>query len=374
MILCICALNFCNLVTKFTAEAKDSIQSLSRLVLLLLFSLTISFIVGLSLMLVKDAWLMRWTKSAMFVEYFRIAGLLLPFFMMQPLVEGILRGLKHFRLIGILQVSSSLLMILFLALGISYDGRNGAVWGLYIYYLLYALVSVGCLYCVGGSHNHSIKKVDVRCELQALYNIILPVFLLSFVEAPLFWWLQVLLAGYATMEAVGCMTIMKQIRNFSVLIPNYFVSTYVAFAAELRIKKQYKLYFKRFDKYSLIFFAAGCALMVIFSFLSPNILKLYGDTYPRYWYSLVLSNLCIPVVLVLSMIKMELLLQEHQKQLFVISVIWNFAWMALFIIFVKMNIDPLQSFFYSEMAAITLQLALCFILYQRDKHRVLQIR
>ena len=95
--------------------------------------------------------------------------------------------------------------------------------------------------------------------------MILPVFILSFVEAPIFWWLQVLLARHATVEAIGCMTIMKQIRNFSVLIPNYFVSTYLAFATELNIKKKYDLYFERFDKYSLLFLGVGCALVLIFS-------------------------------------------------------------------------------------------------------------
>lgn len=49
MILCICALNFSALCTKFTTEAKSSIASLHRLFLLFVFSLTICLVLGLFL-------------------------------------------------------------------------------------------------------------------------------------------------------------------------------------------------------------------------------------------------------------------------------------------------------------------------------------
>ena len=371
MILCICALNFCNLVTKFTAEAKDSVRSLSRLVLLLLFSLFVSLCIGVSLALMKDAWMIKLLEYRDFIEYFRIAGLLLPFFMLQPLIEGVLRGVKQFKLIGVLQIFSSLLFILFIAIGIWYDNSRGAILGMYIYYFVYTVISVLSLILFKDIRQYDYKSISLKREIRTLYDMILPVFILSFVEAPIFWWLQVLLARHATVEAIGCMTIMKQIRNFSVLIPNYFVSTYLAFATELNIKKKYDLYFERFDKYSLLFLGVGCALVLIFSVFGQFILGLYGDGYPKYWYSLVLSNFCIPIVLVLCMIKMELIIQEHQKQLLFISFFWNVLWIVLFEVFVRLGIPALESFFYSEVLAVAVQLILCYYLYYMDKKRLL---
>lgn len=223
--------------------------------------------------------------------------------MLQPLIEGVLRGVKQFKLIGVLQIFSSLLFILFIAIGIWYDNSRGAILGMYIYYFVYTVISVLSLILLKDIRQYDYKSISLKREIRTLYDMILPVFILSFVEAPIFWWLQVLLARHATVEAIGCMTIMKQIRNFSVLIPNYFVSTYLAFATELNIKKKYDLYFERFDKYSLLFLGVGCALVLIFSVFGQFILGLYGDGYPKYWYSLVLSNFCIPIVLVLCMIK-----------------------------------------------------------------------
>lgn len=47
MILCICALNFTTLCTKFATEAKTSIESLHRLFILFLFSIVVCILIGL---------------------------------------------------------------------------------------------------------------------------------------------------------------------------------------------------------------------------------------------------------------------------------------------------------------------------------------
>ena len=71
------------------------------------------------------------------------------------------------------------------------------------------------------------------------------------------------------------------------------------------------------------------------------------------------------------MIKMELIIQEHQKQLLFISFFWNVLWIVLFEVFVRLGIPALESFFYSEVLAVAVQLILCYCLYYMDKKRLL---
>ena len=121
MILCICALNFSALCTKFTTEAKTSVASLHRLFLLFIFSLVVCFVIGLLLIITPEGKLLELLSTMTIVKFFKIIGVLLPLFMLQPLVEGVLRGLKKFDIIGILQTLSSFFYLVVIFLGIKID-------------------------------------------------------------------------------------------------------------------------------------------------------------------------------------------------------------------------------------------------------------
>ena len=163
------------------------------------------------------------------------------------------------------QVFSSLLYIITVIGGIKIKGINGAIYGLYTYYLIY---SVSLFFLVMKQNNikslNFLNYTAIVDVIPVLYKLIIPVFIISFVEAPVFWYLQALLTKYSDISSVGCMTVMKQIRNFAVLIPNYFFNTYLAFAAALVADKKYNDYFKQLNKIIRIFSIIGICLFLLF--------------------------------------------------------------------------------------------------------------
>ena len=248
MILCICALNFTTLCTKFTTEAKSSIESLHRLVLLFVFSIGVCVIVGVFLVFAPESLLLKILSTVTIVKYFKIVGTLLPLFILQPLIEGVFRGLKQFKLIGILQIASSLFYLGVVYFGIVWNGLNGALIGVMLYFALYSVVSILIL-CL----NIPIKKTvsltkGFWAEKVSIRTMILPIFFMSFIDAPVMWVSQVILSKSGSMESIGSMTAMLQIRILAMLIPSYFTSTYIAFAGDLNAQKQYNAYYGQFSK------------------------------------------------------------------------------------------------------------------------------
>ena len=374
MLLTICASNFSGLCTKFAAEAASSHASLKRLFLLFIFSLFVCIIFGIILLVLPSETLVSILGSENNILYFKFAALLMPLFMVQPLIEGTLRGRMHFKIISWLQVVSSVLYVISLVLGIKLDGVNGAIWGLYIYYAIYAIASFISL----------IKSEPIiKCipnlskfwlEYRSIFKMVLPVFILSFVEAPIFWYLQVLMNKYASAEAVGTMTVIKQVRNIALLIPNYFFITYIAFAGKLNADKEYEKYFSQFDKLIRLFGLSGIAMLLIITVCCKFILSFFGTVYIQDWPILIIGCLGIPIALMMSLIKQSLILQEHQIQLMFISISWNILWIVLFYILINLGVGVVSSFFISEIISWIINIVSSFILYQRDKKRLLVIK
>jgi len=371
MILTICASNYSGLCTKFATEAKSSIASLQRLLLLFLFSLFVCVLLGGILTIMPDSILITLLKTKESIGYFRLAGLLLPLFMVQPLIEGILRGLMKFKMVSWLQVLSSILYVVTLIVGIQLAGVDGAIWGLYLFYTIYAVASIWALIHIRNPHYYYSRLNHFWLEYHSIFKMVLPVFILSFVEAPILWYLQVLMTRYSSAEAVGSMTVMLQIQNFALLIPNYFFITYIAFAGRLNAEKKYEEYFARFDKFIKSFCLAGILIFVLFSLLSKNILVLFGSAYVGDWKELVVCCLGIPIALMMTLIKQSLILQEHQRELMYISITWNILWVVLFYYLVQIGFNTLMSFFISRFISWILNWSLSIWLYNKDKTRLL---
>ena len=143
MILTICASNFSSLCTKFATEATTSVASVQRLFLLFVFSLILCTLAGLMLEVLPAHTLQMILGGGDSIDYFRVCGLLMPVFMLQPLIEGVLRGLMKFKLIGYIQVATSVLYVIVIAIGIEMGRAYGAIMALYLYYAVYSLI---CLY------------------------------------------------------------------------------------------------------------------------------------------------------------------------------------------------------------------------------------
>ena len=367
MILCICALNFSALCTKFTTEAKTSLVSLHRLFLLFVFSLLVCLVIGVFIIVAPEEFLLTLLSTETVVGFFKIVGALLPLFMLQPLVEGVLRGLKKFKLIGILQTVSSVFYLVVVFIGIELGGLNGALIGVIIYYALYSVVSILVLQYKHHLTSHFTKLKGVWNEKNAIYQMILPLFLMSFIDAPVMWAAQVILSKSGSMESVGSMTAMMQIRNLAMLIPSYFSNTYIAFAGELNSQKRYTDYYRQYHKIVRIYLLIGLGLFVLFSIFSQPILFLYGRDFVGDWPAMILSNIGIPLTMLIGLFRIDLLLKDHQRHLLYISIAWNAIWLISLYGLNDIGVNPLYSFFISQNIGAVVCILGLFMVYNADK-------
>lgn len=367
MILTICASNFSSLCTKFATEATTSVASVQRLFLLFVFSLILCTLAGLMLEVLPAHTLQMILGGGDSIDYFRVCGLLMPVFMLQPLIEGVLRGLMKFKLIGYIQVATSVLYVIVIAIGIEMGRAYGAIMALYLYYAVYSLI---CLYfMLKFAPLHKVLGISkgFLSQHSSLYKMILPVFILSFIEAPIFWLLQLLLTKHATVEAVAGMTVMKQLRNFSVLIPTYFFSTFLAFAGRMNAEKRYVEYFNKFDRFIKIFALAGIGIGFLLSVSGKWLLWLYSPEYVSDWLSLCISNVCIPLAMIITLVKQELLLQEHQRYMMVVSILTALSWIGAYYALYTFGMEPLVGFFIGEAISLVISFSLLYMYYQKDK-------
>lgn len=372
MILCICALNFSALCTKFTTEAKSSEASLHRLFLLIFFSLAVCILMGGLLLLTPKWLLLKLFSTELIVKFFKITAILLPLFMLQPLVEGVLRGLKRFEWIGLLQTFSSLFYLIAIACGIHIGGLGGALVSVVLYYALYSIASLITLHCKYDVREYLKRLGNVWSERQSLYTMILPVFILSFIDAPVMWCAQVILSKQGTMESVGSMTAMLQIRNLAMLIPSYFTNTYLAFASDLNSQKNYKDYYRQFGKITWMYFLIGSALFIFISLLSRPILFLYGKEFVSDWPAMIISNIGIPLTMLVGLFRMDLLLKDHQRYLLLFSVIWNAVWIISLYVMTYLRVNPLYSFFGSQNIGGAVFIILLLYVYTKEKKVLLK--
>ena len=366
-ILCMSALNFTTLCTKFTVEANnESPYGYARLFQVFRFSLIICLTIGALLLITPTSILDRLFTSHRIAFSFKIIGLLLPIFILQPLIEGIMRGVEDFKLIGILQTITACLFVAFVFVGYKLGAITGAVIGVVVYYLVYAIISYIILARRYSDILVHIQQTDRNAERSVIRTMIVPIFLMSFFEAPVLWLAQVLLSHYGTMESVGSMTAIMQLRNLAILIPGYFASTFLTYASEFNAKGDYPGYFDQFQKYLWLFLGLGVIVFIIFSATSKPLLSLYGSAYVSDWPAMVIASLGIPVFMLLAILRIDLIVQEHQKSLFYISVVWNLLWLACLFVLLKLKCPPLPAFFISQLVGCICNLILYFIVYKQD--------
>ncbi len=371
MILCICALNFTSLCTKFTSEAEKSDISLQRLFLLFLFSILVSLFLGLVLLILPNDVLLTVLGTEIIVKFFKLIGIFLPLFILQPLIEGVLRGLKLFNLIGLMQTLTSVAYLLFVVIGIKLGELNGALIGIMLYYGIYSIASLIILHAKMPFASQRYRLNGFSKQKKIIWTMILPVFIMSFIDAPVMWGAQVILSKAGSMESVASMTAMFQIRNLAMLIPGYFTNTYLSFASELNAERRHIEYYAQFIKVERYYLLIGIICFVFLSILSPFILSLYGNEFSGDWPIMVVANIGIPLFMLISLYRMDLILKEHQRYLLLTSVIWNVIWLLVLVSMTKSEMNPLLSFFVSQTIATAVFVFLLFVRYRKDKNKLI---
>ena len=371
MILCMCVANYINLCTKFTVEAQTQRKSRARLLILYLFSLGVCVVVGAGLSFAPSNSLINVTGRSDLLFSFRLIGLLLPLFMLQPLNEGILRGLKKFKVIGVVQVSTSILFFVCVAAGIRWYNYIGGIYGILLYYALYSIITI----CVVSRYINIYKVVkshigEVRGELPVINRMILPVFILSFIEAPLNWWAQVIMAKNAGMVAIGTMTAILQIRNFVIILPSYYFNTFTSFATSLNAQHDYKAYYGKFGQSIIVFIGGSLLMILVFQIFSRQILGLYGAAYAEDSFPFFIANLAIPFLLIGNLLKIDLIIHEHQRLMLVASILSSVAFIGCMLLLMHMGMDSVVAYFGGQLAQVLIIYIIFKIQYNKNKHEL----
>lgn len=370
IILCICALNYSGLCTKFTAESAKKKSSSYKLVLLILFSLVVCLLFGGGLIFLPVDYILTFFPSKELLGYFYIIGFLLPIFMLQPLVEGILRGHNAFNLVGKLQITSSLLFLFLIIVGLWWDNLNGAICAMLVYYTIYAMMSLYYLRkFINFSSILNLKIKKIWQQWPVLYKIIFPVFILSFIEAPINWWAQVILAQHGSFSAVGSMSAILQIRNLAILIPTYYFSTFISFASSSNAEKNMKDYFYKFVVSGKITFFVSLLVVALFCVTGDILLGFYGDSYKKDVIPFIYAMLGYPFLIIANLFKINLLVREHQRLMLFISVSSSFIFILSLYLFLLMDINAVSSFFLAQLAQSISLSILSFVRFIADARK-----
>lgn len=373
IIFCISALNFVGLVTKFAAEVIYKKECASRIFLLFAFSLLVCMLIGVSLVFLPETTLYSITGINTLNVYFRLVGLLLPMFMLQPLIEGVFRGFKLFKLIGILQTTTSVIFVIFVCLGAYLCGLDGAVIGLIMYYFIYALIS--CCVCVKRlplrKAFSSISWLSLKSQFGILWTMVLPVFVLSFIEAPINWWAQVLMTKYDSIGSIGSMSAILQIRNLLIIVPNYFFSTFTAFQATLNAQGNQKQYFSNLKKAFCGCIFIGLCSALVFSMLGAPILGLYGSEYTTDLFGFYIAMASFPFLITISLFRSSLLIKEHQRIMLFTSIASSFTLIGVMYLLLPNKVDPVESYFWGQLGYLIIMF-IVFGIYTLKDSQVLK--
>lgn len=361
IIFCISALNFVGLVTKFTAEAQYKSESKARLVLLFFFSLSVCAFIGIGLLILPEATLNSIIGINSLNGYFRAVGLLLPMFMLQPLIEGVFRGMKLFKLIGVLQTSTAILFVMLVGIGAYCLGVDGAVLGLLAYYLLYALISIliSLRRLPIKSSLSKLTMTSLKSQFGILWIMILPVFVLSFVEAPINWWAQVLMAKYDTIGAVGSMSAILQVRNLLIIVPNYFFSTFTTFQATLNAQNNQIKYFNNLKRVFVGCLFVGVVGAIGLASCGSFVLGLYGEAYRADINAFYVAMLAFPLMITTSLMKSSLLIKEHQQLMLIASLLSSIGQIGMMYILLPQGVNPVSAYFWGQIMYYLITFVIC---------------
>lgn len=366
MILCLCVANFINLCTKYVAELFTQSRSGSKLLLLFLFSLSVCVLFSILINVLSDHQILLFVHSVNLIPFFKVIGLLLPLFMLQPLIEGVFRGLKDFKIVGFLQITTSLFFVLFVVLGIKLFSTKGAIIGVLLYYTFYSLIS---LFVLSKKINilSSIRKYykGIYNEFSTLYKVILPVFLLSFIDAPINWWAQVYMSKIEGMESIASMTVILQVRNVVLLLPTYYFSTLTTFVARQNAESNHVAYYSKFNKSIklLLLFSIGGVLLL--QFFDQFILKLFGSEYANELWAYLISNLAIPFLVIANLLKVDLVVREFQRFLLLSSIVSSLMFIFTLYFLVHLGYSTVVSYFVGQFVQVIIIFTMCASVYIR---------
>lgn len=373
MVLAICATNFSTLAVKFAAESISCRDSLKKLFLLFEFTLFVSVFVCIIALLVPFDVLQSFTGGKSVTFFMKIVGLFLPIFILQPLISAIFRGYKQFTLVGIYETANILFYFGMIVVGVYFFDYKGAIWALLLYYLLLSTSGLVLLMNYNRKTHYIVKIDKIGEQKQSIYRMILPLFIMSFVEAPLLWIAQAEIGRRGTYALVGILSVILTIRYIIQIVPTYFYQSYIPHVTILNSEQRYSDYFRRYFQVSKMLFLISLFLIPLLLLLGKTLLSFFNKSYIDSYDVFALSVFIIPLLLFSTLFKLNMMIREHQVSMLYMTIISSVLFLLCFYFFAEFCKNILEAFFYAQAVQFLIQLIYSFSIFVKDKKYCLSI-
>ncbi len=370
LVVWVCATNFTSLCVKFAAEASVSKLALKRLYILFIFTFGASLCCSIPILIIPGSIMEGYLESSMIVHYIKITGILLPLFLIGPLFNAMLKGYKMFNLSGIYDTLSSALGLLFIIIGIKMGGVDGAIIGLLLYYTFFSIAGL-IIVLITNKRDHILGAVDnMWSERSIIYTMILPVFIMSFIDAPLNWFAQSIVAKYDSYSSVGSLTVISQIRTFIILLPTYFFQAFMPFVAVSNSKKEYNEYFSKFERMGRILILAGIVLFTIVAVFGKFLLSIFNEVYVEDIDAYYVGMVFLPIHLFVILYKVHMVIWEHQRLMLVMTLVSSIFYLASLFVLLNAGFSSIIAFFGAQLVQEITILLFAYYSYKRDNYNV----
>lgn len=369
LILVICAGNFTSLGIKFAAESITTKKSLKRLYYLVLFTLSVSIFVSIVTLIMPTAVMNGYFGNEIVVHYIRIIALLLPVFIIQPLISAILRGYKEFNKVGVYEVSVGLFFLLSVIVGVIFWGRDGAIYGLLLYHTVSSISGIVILYIYNKKYGYITRVVELKSEWKCITKMILPVFVMSFIDVPLQWYAQTEIARLGTYALVGSMTVIVQVRYVVQILPSFFYSSFTPFISIMYAEGNNDEYFRKFTQLSKVLLLLSLVLIPVLIFGGKLLLRLFNEVYVANFDAYAIAILAVPLHLFCAFYKLNMMVREHQTSIMVMTIIGGVLFLTFLYGFHYLGVNILIAFFLAEAVQYTFQVLFGHFIYAKDKRK-----
>ena len=152
----------------------------------------------------------------------------------------------------------------------------------------------------------------------------------AIIEAPFFWYSQVLLVTFAGMVENGKIGALMQIRSLILIIPGYISLVTLPLLSNSLSKNddnnQYKSYLKRSIQLNFTIALICIIPMLLFS---NDIMRLFGKDFQVDFWTSFFTYISIPFFVIASVVDQSLIAKGKAWTNFYISIFWNCIFIAL---------------------------------------------
>ena len=112
----------------------------------------------------------------------------------------------------------------------------------------------------------------------------------------------------------------------------------------------------------------GLLMIVVFQIFSKQILGLYGAAYADDSFPFFIANLAIPFLLVGNLLKIDLIIHEHQRLMLIVSIISSVVFMGCMLLLIHLGIESVVAYFGGQLAQVLIIYLMFKIQYNKNKH------